>query len=186
MDTAMNYERAKQWILAEDRFTPESLGKCESVMCLGNGYMGLRSALEEEYVNEKRDLFIAGTFNKFDESEVTELPNAADVTSMELHLKSERFSLESGRIESYERFLNLKTGELVRNVIWISPRGKRVRLTFKRIVSMKRMHVIAQQVSITPLNRDMKIRLRTGIDGQVTNSGAQHFSEVEKRFYDHK
>lgn len=238
MLSAMNYDRADQWILAEKGFSAETLGKCEAVMCLGNGYMGLRSALEERYVKEKRNLFVAGTFNKADPCEVTELPNAADVTHMELYLESgsdtpdtgiaeghgdsapdsritegrgdsapdsritegrkcsmpdsrgtegcERFTLESGMTESSERCLDLRTGELVRNVIWISPGGKKIRLTSRRIVSMKRMHVIAQQVSITPLSSGMKVRLRTGIDGQVTNSGAQHFLEKEKRFYNRR
>ena len=44
---ALDYSRAGDWILREDSFDPEHLGKCEAVMCLGNGYLGLRSAMEE-------------------------------------------------------------------------------------------------------------------------------------------
>lgn len=43
-------------------------------MCLGNGYMDLRSATEERYLGETRNLLINGTFNKFDAGQVTELP----------------------------------------------------------------------------------------------------------------
>ena len=35
MLSAMNYDRADQWILAEKGFSAETLGKCEAVMCLG-------------------------------------------------------------------------------------------------------------------------------------------------------
>lgn len=63
----------KNWIVAEDSFQPDRLGKCESIMCLGNGYMGIRSATEENYLGNTRDTFVAGTFNKFGD-EVTELP----------------------------------------------------------------------------------------------------------------
>lgn len=80
--TLMDYSAARDWVLAESGFDPELPGKCEAVMCQGNGYMGLRCATEERYLGEQRNLFVAGTFNKFDENEVTELPNAADVLAM--------------------------------------------------------------------------------------------------------
>lgn len=30
---AMDYSRAAEWIVAENEFNPEYLGKCESIMC---------------------------------------------------------------------------------------------------------------------------------------------------------
>lgn len=65
-------ENLKNWIVCENDFSDKYLGKCESIMCLGNGYLGLRSSTEEKYVGETRNMFVAGTFNKF-EDEVTEL-----------------------------------------------------------------------------------------------------------------
>lgn len=91
---AVNYSKIDQWILSEDAPDGEHLGKCEAVMCLGNGYMGLRSATEERYLGETRNLLVNGTFDRFDESEVTELPNAADVTAVELWINGSRFSLD--------------------------------------------------------------------------------------------
>ncbi|MCD8008018.1 MAG: glycoside hydrolase family 65 protein, partial [Clostridiales bacterium] len=143
----MDYSKIDQWILAEDSFDPVHLGKCEAVMSLGNGYLGLRSAAEERYVGETRDLLINGTFDRFDESEVTELPNAADVTAVELWVGGERFSLDQGSCTGYSRKLNLKTGELTRRVEWTSPKGDKVVLVFRRIVSLKRLHDIALSVT---------------------------------------
>ena len=91
---AIDYSKIGDWIPREDSFDPEHLGKCEAVMSLGNGYLGLRSAMEEQYLNETRDLLVNGTFNKFDPSAVTELPNAADMTCIEIKINQERFSLE--------------------------------------------------------------------------------------------
>lgn len=119
----MDYSKIDQWILAEDALDPAHLGKCEAVMSLGNGYLGLRSATEERYVGETRNLLINGTFNKFDEAEVTELPNAADVTAVELWFNGFRFSLDQGTYTGYSRELNIRTGELTRRVVWTSPKG---------------------------------------------------------------
>ncbi len=182
--TAMDYSQAKDWIIAESRFDVSCLGKCEAVMCLGNGYMGLRSATEETYVGEQRDLFVAGTFNKFDDDEVTELPNAADVIGLDMTLDGERFDLTTGSVEQYRRSLCLKTGELTRRAVWRSPAGRRYELTFCRVVSMDRRHVIAQKVSVTPLDGGAELFLAGGINGRMNNSGSQHFSEGEKRLYD--
>ena len=175
------------WQLFEKEFNPQALAKCESVMCLGNGYMGLRAATEERYIGEKRGLFIAGTFNRFyekSENEVCELPNAADILEMEIILDGQVFSLAQGEIKAYSRSLDLSTGRLHRHVHWVSPKGAAYKLDFYRIVSLKNLHTIAQKVCITPLDSDAHIAVSTGINGQMTNSGSQHFSEGAKRFYD--
>ena len=186
MKTTMDYSKAADWIIGEKAFDSRLLGKCESIMCLGNGYFCIRSAAEERYVREKRDCFVAGTFNKFDENEVTELPNAADLMAMDLELNGQPFTLEQGEIKFYYRQLNLKTGELTRTVDWLSPDGDEYRFVFERIVSMKEKHVAAQRISVTPVTRDTDFLMITGIDGSMNNSGVQHFSEGDKRFYEGK
>ena len=184
--TCMNYSKAKEWIVAEERFDINFLGKCEAIMSLGNGYMGLRSCTEEEYVGEKRNLFVAGTFNKFNDAEVTELPNAADLINMEIYINQKRFNLLEGKVKTYWRQLNLKTGELLRTVQWISLDGHNVLIEFHRIVSLADLHVCAQKVVITAQDMDVEIEIKSGINGRMSNSGSQHFSDGDKRFYDKK
>ena len=53
LDYTKKYESESNWIVSEISFNPLQLGKCETIMCLGNGYMGVRSATEERYVREK-------------------------------------------------------------------------------------------------------------------------------------
>lgn len=184
--TNMDYCKAKEWIIAEKTFNPERLAKCESIMCQGNGYLGLRNATDEFNPGEQRNLFVAGTFNKFDDNEVTELPNSADVTEMKIRLNGELFSLVTGKALEYSRELCLKNGEVVRRVLWESPSGSRYRLEFRRFVSMERKHAIVQRVCITPLTADASLMLIGGINGRMSNTGSQHFSEGEKRLFDGK
>ena len=94
----LDFSKANEWIITETDFNPSALGKVEANFCLGNGYLGLRSATEERYTGETRDLLVAGTFNRFSPEEVTELPNAADVTNIELTLDGVRFDLTQGEI----------------------------------------------------------------------------------------
>ena len=184
--TNMDYSKAAEWKIVERAFNPERMGKCEAIMCQGNGYLGLRNSTDEFNAGEQRNLFVAGTFNKFDENEVTELPNAADVTRLNIRLDGTLFNLQYGRILSYSRELCLKNGEVIRTVEWESPAGKCYRLRFSRFVSMKRKHIIGQKLEITPLTADAQVMIVGGINGQMNNTGSQHFSEGEKRLYDGK
>mgnify|MGYP002626019793 CR=1 FL=1 len=181
----LDFSRASEWKIVETTFDPMALGKAEANFCLGNGYLGLRAATEEKYLGETRDLLVAGTFDRFSEEEVTELPNAADFTNIEITLNGQRFDLTQGQIMTYDRFLDLKTGLLQRDVIWKSPVGDVFTLQFKRIVSLKRLHTIAFQITIVAL-QDSTVRFTSGIDGRMTCGGSQHFTEGQTRFYDKK
>ncbi|GKX30279.1 glycosyl hydrolase family 65 [Vallitalea longa] len=180
------YNDFKNFIVAEDKFDARYLGKCETIMALGNGYMGIRSSMEERYVGEVRDTFVSGTFNKFHDNEVTELPNVADVTGMIIYIDNEKLNLTESKIIDYERTLNLRTGELTRKFTYECINGNRIQMVFNRFVSIIDKHVIGQKITIIPEIKDVEINIQSGINGQVTNFGVQHFAEGEKRLYDNK
>ena len=177
----MGKNKYKNWIVGETDFQPEYLGKFETIFTLGNGYMGVRAATEETYREETRGCYIAGLFDKFP-GEVTEIANIPDWLNMELKLDSEKFDLKTGKILSCQRQLNIKDGQLIRNIEWESPTGKKTRLTFERFVSLDNIHFAALRVRICPLNYSGYIEICSGINGQTTNSGVQHFKEGRLRF----
>ncbi len=146
----LDFSKASEWKIIETDFDPTALGKVQTNFCLGNGYLGLRSATEEKYLGETRDLLVARTFDRFSPEEVTELPNAADVTNIEITLNGARFDLTRGTIREYSQELNIRTGLLTHEVVWISPKGGNFRLKFERMVSLKRLHTIAARVTVIP------------------------------------
>ena len=172
----------KNWIVAESFFKRKYQGKCEVVMCLGNGYMGIRSATEESYIGQVRNMFVSGTFNKPSDYDVTELPNAPDMMGMDIYLDDVLFSLDKGNFTDYHRSINLRTGELIRSFVW-HYESKSYAFNFRRFVSMEDIHLICTEVNIKALNTDAHVVIKSGINGQVTNSGAQHFNEGEKRIF---
>lgn len=190
MKNIMNYTSGtgelENWLVEESAFDPAHLGKCEAIFSQGNGYLGIRSALEERYIGEKRTLFVTGTFNCFGETEVTELPNFPDVTCIPLEINGRPFRMDLGTLHSYRRTLNLKTGEVTRFIDWEGPTGERLELTFRRIVSKADEHVLGAKITVRPLSGPVRIRLESGIDGQMTNTGSQHFHEGDRRIFDSK
>ena len=173
----------KDWIVAENNFAPKWQGKGEVVMALGNGYMGLRSATEESYLGQVRNTFVAGTFNKANDNDVTELPNVADMLALHIEINGTVFSLEKGEFSNYNRSLNLKTGELQRSFSW-SFQGHTFDMRFRRFVSFSDLHLLGTEIEIIPRTAGASFLIKSGINGQVTNSGAQHFEEGEKRIFD--
>ena len=176
----------KNWLVTENDFDTRFQGKCETIFCQGNGYMGMRTATEERYINQVRNTFVSGTFNKFDEYDVTELPNAADVSNIDIRIDGKLFSLDKGSFSDYHRTLNLKTGEVTREFTWKNEEGKAFQFSFKRFISFDNLHLMAAEVKIKALNQSAKIQFDSGINGQMSNSGAQHFHEGEKRIFDKK
>ena len=174
----------KDWVVTETAFESRYQGKCEAIFCQGNGYLGMRGATEESYVGQVRNTFVAGCFNKFDEFEVTELPNAADHIGMQIRLDGQLLNLESGRVSDYSRQLNLRTGEITRQFKWTNRAGKTFQFHFRRFVSLHRRHLFAARMEVSCLNADAQLEITSGINGQVTNTGAQHFHEGNKRIYD--
>ena len=186
----MRYDKGrrelKNWLVTENDFDTRFQGKCETIFCQGNGYMGMRMATEERYINQVRDTFVSGTFNKFDAYDVTELPNAADVTNIDILIDGKLFGLDKGSFSDYHRTLNLKTGEVTREFIWENEDGKIFQFSFRRFVSFLNLHLMAAEIVIKATNKSAKIQFISGINGQISNSGAQHFHEGEKRIFDKK
>ncbi len=173
----------KNWLIQETVFDERYLGKCEAIFAQGNGYLGVRNALEETYTGEVRDTFITGTFNKASSEEVTELPNIPDMTGINIKINGQELNLLKGKLERYCRTMNLKNGEVVREIIWETPSKIRLQAQFRRIVSLENEHLMATAVEFF-LDQDADLVIETGIDGSVTNSGAQHFCNIERRVYD--
>ena len=98
----------QNFLITEDCFDEYNLGKTETIMCQGNGYMCIRGAAEENYPKKTANTFIAGTFNKGPGYEPTELPNTADTFSMEIIIDGKRFFLTEDNVIDYDKTLNLK------------------------------------------------------------------------------
>lgn len=128
----------KNWIVQESVFDERYLGKCEAIFAQGNGYLGIRNALEEGYTREVRDTFITGTFNKASDGEVTELPNIPDMTGITIIIAGHEINLSQGSLKEYARSLDLRNGEVVREFSWTSPTGINVKAVFKELSPWRR------------------------------------------------
>jgi trehalose/maltose hydrolase-like predicted phosphorylase len=176
------FEKQKNWVITEKGFDPLFAGKIESLFCLQNGYMGVRAATEERLAKETRGCYVAGVFDSF-AGEVTELGNVPDWLAFDITCAGDQFSVASGVVRSFVRSLDMRQGIVHREVEWEGGEGRRTRLTFERLVSVVDLHEAALRVTVEPLNYAGEIVIRSGLNGQVTNSGVQHYREGEMRLF---
>ena len=93
------------WLISETAPRQNKFQKYESIACQGNGYLGVRGSLEEEYRNSHRNAFINGVFNA-PCGEVPELASLPDVTNFEIYINGERFDMLTGQVSDYGRIIS--------------------------------------------------------------------------------
>ncbi len=161
------------WTLSEDSFDPKKGHHKETIFTIGNGYLSTRGAFEEGFPNDHRATFIHGVFDKAP-IVFTELANAPDWLPVTIYLNDERFSMDTGRIESFQRTLDLRTGLLTRVVRWRSPSGITATLTFERFASLADEHMLYIRCRVTP-DFAGTVEIRAGLNGNMHNEGLVHF-----------
>jgi alpha,alpha-trehalose phosphorylase len=153
---------ADEWNVIEKAFHPEFLAQLETMLALGNGYLGMRGCPEEGGPNAENATLINGFYEAnqivypedaygFAKTGQT-IVNVTDGKIIKLFVDDEPFWLPNVRLLSYDRRLNMKSGTLDREILWETPAGKHVSITSRRLVSFDNKHVAAISYRVTLLN----------------------------------
>jgi alpha,alpha-trehalose phosphorylase len=153
---------ADEWNVIEKGFHPKFLAQLETMLALGNGYLGMRGCPEEGGPNAENATLINGFYETrpivygeeaygFAKTGQTIL-NVTDSKIIKLFVDDEPFWLPDAHLLSYDRRLNMKSGTLDREILWETPAGKRVLITSRRLVSFANRHVAAISYNVTLLN----------------------------------
>jgi len=153
---------ADEWNIVEKRFHPEFLAQLETMLALGNGYLGMRGCPEEGGPNAENSTLINGFYETrpitypedaygFAKTGQT-IVSVTDSKIIKLFVDDEPFWLPDANLLSYDRRLNLKSGTLDRQILWEMPSGKQVLITSRRLISFAHRHVAAISYNVTLLN----------------------------------
>ena len=151
-----------EWNVIEKEFRPDFLAQLETVLALGNGFIGMRGCPEEGGPSAENSTLINGFYETwpivyaedaygFAKTGQTIL-NVTDSKTIKLFVDDEPFWLSHAHLLKYDRRLNMKSGTLDREVIWQTPSGKHVQITSRRLVSFPNKHVAAISYRVTLLN----------------------------------
>jgi len=170
------------WIIESNSLEDKDLLKYESIFNVANGYVGVRGNFEEGYSNDKPT--VKGTFiNAFYDivpltygekafafpDTMEKLVNVIDSQTINLIIDGEKFSLFEGQIKSYKRYLNMKRGYYRREIHWISPLSKEIKLVITRITSFTNLELFAINYEIEKVNFKDEVTIESIVDGDVRN-----------------
>ena len=155
------------WRLIETRY--DEGGVSETIFTVGNGYLGLRGNHIEGRGAHEHGTFINGLHETwpirhaeqaYGFAEVGQtIVNAPDAKVMRVYIDDEPLSFDEMEVHEYSRALDMRTGVLERNVVWVTPSGKRVRIRDERIVSFEERHLAVLRLELTVENADAPVTI---------------------------
>lgn len=169
----------------ENEIDTEDIGHLESVFALGNGYLGLRGTYDERDngIDETSGMYINGIFETepivhpwhckgFAENDEYTV-NLCDWRIIEVFIDGEKACLSNG-MTKHRRRLDFENGEIVRTFEYTNRNGKTIRAESTRIVNIERPHSAEIRLSVTAVNFDGEVEIRsavvknTPINGKMT------------------
>jgi alpha,alpha-trehalose phosphorylase len=157
-----------EWHVSETRFDPQWRAG-ESIFAVGNGYLGVRGTPEEGAPAHDAGTVLNGLHetwpivypeDAFGLARTGQtVVNAPDATIIRLFVDDEPIDLANARVRRFERVLDMRAGVLHREVELETPRGRRLLIRSRRLVSLDDRHLMAIDYEVTAADGDAAITL---------------------------
>ncbi len=149
------------WSVRETELDLDRLAQTESIFALANGHIGMRGNLDEGEPYGLPGTYLAGFHELrplpypeggygYPEAGQT-IVNVTNGKVIRLLVEDEPLDLRYGSVERHERELDLRDGVLRRQLEWMSPTDRRVRVTSTRLISFTQRAIAAILYEVEPL-----------------------------------
>ncbi|MHA6781943.1 glycoside hydrolase family 65 protein [Pseudonocardia saturnea] len=181
------------WTLVFEGWDPADEGRREALCTLGNGRFATRGAAPESAADGVHypGTYAAGGYNRLSDEidgrvveneSMVNLPNWLDL----------RFAVEDGdwvdlsgvRVLEHRVELDLRDGVLRRWTRFVDTAGRTTSVAQRRFVHMAQPHLAALHTVVTAEDWNGRLRVRSGIDGTVQNSGVARYRGMSGRHLD--
>lgn len=167
----------------------------ESIFTVGNGYLGVRGALDTPMPGSQGDLFIAGVYDKKQASlPYSELefltPGRGDYPYSELvpfpfpfrirlSVDGQPLDLMNGPWRGHCRVLDLGKGMLSGHCVYENKQGQRTRVETLRCASLADPHLLLQEIEVTCETYSGHVELSTSIRDPELEYNHPHLVQIE-------
>ncbi len=180
---ADRYFKVEPWRIVEQGFDPEHALVAESVFSLANEYMGIRGFLEEGYSGRT---LIGSYFNGIYERRVKKpsgykgivnatefMVNAVNWLDTDIRADGEKLDLAVSEVRDFERSLDMRSGLLTRQFLWVTNSGAVLQMKMERLLSMETTSLGAQRVEIKVLSGSADVRIALGLAGNTIHESVE-------------
>ncbi len=185
------------WHLQYFDYNHENERSRETLLTIGNGYLGTRGAAEESSANKINypGTYISGLYNRriskvgdreIENEDFVNIPNWLPIKFRINDGKWFEFGPDpSFKLISIKRDLNFRTGELRRELVIEDSLGRKTEVVSCRIAGMHYYHIAAIKYIIKPLNYSGTVTIRSEIDGAHINAGIERYKELNQNHLVH-
>ncbi len=177
------------WMLEYNDYDPEKEKSRESLLTVGNGYLGTRGAMEECKASDTNypGTYLAGLYNRLvskvadkdiENEDLVNIPNWLYINFK--IADDEWFDVNSWETVSINRKLEFSTGLLTKILIVRDAQKRETKITSRRIADMQNPHFLAIQYQIQALNYSEKIEVKSELDGNIINDGVARYRDLNQ------
>jgi trehalose/maltose hydrolase-like predicted phosphorylase len=183
-------ENYKPWSLSYNDYDPKKEKSRETLLAIGNGYLGTRGAMEEISATETNypGTYVAGLYNRLvskvadrdvENEDFVNIPNWLKIT---FRIDNGNwFAINDCKIFSINRELDLSNGQLCKKMLVEDKTGKQTWIHSFRFASMDNPHIVAMDYRITPVNYEGKIQIKSELDGHIINDGVARYRDLNQK-----
>ncbi len=177
------------WKLIQKGLDPENIRLSESLMSLGNGYMGMRGNFEEDYSGDAHvGTYIGGVWfpdktrvgwwkNGYPEY-FGKVINAVRMNGVRILIDGETIDLAAIPSEDYVCELDMQTGVISRSFTVETQKGK-AKISVRRFLSAAQKELLAVSCAVTP-DHEATVEMVPYLDGHARNLD----SNYDETFWD--
>ncbi|MEA3478334.1 MAG: beta-phosphoglucomutase family hydrolase, partial [Bacteroidota bacterium] len=178
-----------QWSITYNDYEPGKEKSRETLLTIGNGYLGTRGAMEESVAGKTNypGTYLAGLYNRLvskvadKDVENEDFVNISNWLPITFKIDDgEWMDINTATINHIKRTLNLRDGVLIREILIRDKQGRLTSILSKRTASMDNPHLLALSYSIKPLNYSGKISVRSAISGNHINAGVERYKQLNQ------
>ncbi|TCN42225.1 trehalose/maltose hydrolase-like predicted phosphorylase [Kribbella orskensis] len=179
-----------EWMLRFDDYDPADERRREALCTVGNGYFATRGAWAGSRASDHHypGSYVAGLYNRLCDDidgrtvENESLVNVPDWLPLEVAIDDgEWLTPDNSQVLDHQLELDLRRGVLTRRFRLRVAQGNIIAGVERRLVSMADAHLAAQSLAVTAENWSGVLRIRTGVDGSVTNGGVDRYQKLSGR-----
>jgi maltose phosphorylase len=180
-----NYIIHDEWKIIEKGFHRDENRITESLLSIGNGRTGQRANFEEKYTGDTlRGSYVAGVYYP-DKTRVgwwkngypeyfAKILNATNWIGINVTVDGEELDLNTAKILSFYRDLDMKSGLLTRHFTAELFSGKQIEVHSRRFLSIADQEVGAIRYTVKALNFSGEITFLPYVDGDVVNEDSNY------------
>jgi len=183
-------EEFQTWSLAYTDYDPKKEKSRETLLTVGNGYLGTRGVLPETAASDTNypGTYIAGLYNRLTSKvadrdiENEDFVNIPNWLFIDFKIENEEwFDINETEIISVNRELNYANGLLETDLVVKDKNGFETKIGSKIVASMANPHLVAIQYKIKPLNYSSTVEIKSEIDGNIINDGVERYRDLNQQ-----